>query len=74
VLTALKRGTTINRTVKKYGGWIIFVASTIPNPFFDFVGLSAGLTNYPFAKFMILVVAGRVIRAFVASYLGYTLK
>jgi len=54
----------------KYGGWAVLLAAAIPNPFFDFVGLASGLAGYPFPKFMLLVLIGRLIRALSASYLG----
>lgn len=57
--------------VKKYGGWIIFIGAALPNPFFDFWGLAAGLAEYSFSKFVKLVIVARIIRALITSYLGF---
>jgi membrane protein YqaA with SNARE-associated domain len=57
--------------VSKYGGVIIFIGAAIPNPLFDLWGLAAGLTNYSFRKFLIIVLFARIIRSMLVSFLGY---
>lgn len=61
----------VKLVVSEKGGSVIFFGAIIPNPFFDLWGLAAGLANYPFRKFMILVMTARILRALIVSLLGY---
>lgn len=60
----------INNYFHKYGGWIIFIISFVPNPFFDSMGIIAGVFHYPVWKFFLLVFLGRFIRYFFLAQFG----
>lgn len=57
----------------KFGGLFIFVMAAIPNPFFDAIGVVAGLFHYPMKKFFSYVFVGRLIRNILLAYLGSAL-
>ena len=56
-------------------GWIfLFLFSSVPNPFFDIVGLAAGVARIPLWQFYGSVLAGKTIKSTVIAYgcsLGY---
>jgi membrane protein YqaA with SNARE-associated domain len=54
--------TKINQFMKINGSLTIFVLSVIPNPFFDIAGITAGATNFPFWKFVLLSFFGKWIK------------
>ncbi len=56
--------------VLKYGGWAILVFATIPNPFFDFAGLAAGVTKMPLWRFLIFCWIGKVIKMLLFAFAG----
>lgn len=62
----------IEGRVKKYGLWTIFFLALIPNPLFDVAGLAAGALGIKWWKFLLVVIAGKTIRAIVFAYIGYT--
>ena len=55
---------------KKYGYVLVFVLSFIPNPFFDAIGLVAGIFKYSPLKFFITVFVGRFLRYYVFAKFG----
>jgi membrane protein YqaA with SNARE-associated domain len=57
----------------KFGGALVLLLSLIPNPFFDAIGVVAGLFKYPIKKFFIYVFAGRLVRNIILAYLGSAL-
>lgn len=57
----------------KFGGALVLLLSLIPNPFFDAIGVVAGLFRYPLKKFFIYVFVGRLIRNILLAYLGKAL-
>ena len=50
------------------GGLALFVLSVIPNPLFDIAGIAAGSLRYPLRKFLLYVLAGKVIKFVVVAY------
>lgn len=54
----------------KHGVLIIFLLAIIPNPFFDAIGVLAGVVNYPPLKFFIIMLVGRFIRYWVLAQAG----
>ena len=54
----------------KHGGWLIIVLAFIPNPFFDAIGIVAGLALYPLRKFLALVFIGRFARDLIVAFIG----
>lgn len=55
---------------KKFGGIILFIFALIPNPFFDSIGLIAGIFHYNIWKYLLIVFVGRLIRFFLLATLG----
>lgn len=54
----------------RHGELIIFIIAIIPNPFFDAVGILAGIVNYPPAKFFVIMLVGRFIRYWALAQAG----
>ncbi len=60
----------VHAWVVKYGGWAILVFATIPNPFFDFAGLAAGVTRMPFWRFLLFCWIGKIIKMLAFAFAG----
>ena len=56
---------------RHYGGIAIFVFSLAPFLPFDLAGIVAGAMRYPFWKFLLATLAGRLVRSFSECYLVY---
>jgi uncharacterized membrane protein YdjX (TVP38/TMEM64 family) len=56
--------------VRKYGGWAIMVLSAIPNPFFDVVGIAAGVAKMPIQTFLIFTWIGQLIKMTAVGFAG----
>ena len=52
----------IKRWMERRGALTLFVMSTIPNPAFDLVGLTAGAVQMPMRRFFFSVLAGKTIK------------
>ena len=50
------------------GMLVLFVLSIVPNPVFDFVGIAAGSTRFPFRRFVVTVFAGKMLKGLIVSY------
>ena len=46
---------TLKYWMERRGALLLFVASALPNPLFDLVGVAAGSTRYPVERFMLAV-------------------
>lgn len=57
----------------RHGALIIFIIAIIPNPFFDAVGILAGIVNYPAIKFFVIMLFGRFIRYWALAQVGSNL-
>ena len=57
----------------RYGVLIIFVVAIIPNPFFDAIGILAGVLNYPPMRFFVIILIGRFIRYWALAQFGSNL-
>ena len=60
----------IHPWVVKYGGWAILIFSAIPNPFFDLVGIAAGISKMPFWRFMLSCWVGQIIKMSFFAFAG----
>lgn len=60
------------RLFHKTGIFVIFIFAFIPNPFFDAIGILAGIFHFPPARFFIILLAGRFLRSLLLAYLGST--
>ncbi len=56
--------------MQRYGLPTLFVLSVIPDPIFEFAGITAGATRMGFRKFMLVVVAGNCLRGLLVVYFG----
>jgi uncharacterized membrane protein YdjX (TVP38/TMEM64 family) len=56
--------------VRKYGGWAILFLSAIPNPFFDVVGIAAGVAKMPLRTFLFFTWIGQLIKMTVVGFAG----
>lgn len=54
----------------RYGGWILLGFAFIPNPFFDSIGIIAGVFRYPLWKYFVIVLVGRFIRYYMLARFG----
>ncbi len=54
----------------KYGFILIVFFSFVPNPFFDAIGIFAGLFSYNPIRFFAYVLIGRFLRNLALAYLG----
>jgi membrane protein YqaA with SNARE-associated domain len=46
----------------RYGLWVIFVLSVIPNPLFDLAGIAAGALKIPVHRFLVACWIGKTIK------------
>jgi membrane protein DedA with SNARE-associated domain len=70
VIENWKRYARITAWVRKYGGPAIMLLAAIPNPFFDLVGVAAGVLKMPIHKFFLWVLPGQIIKMLIISYVG----
>jgi membrane protein DedA with SNARE-associated domain len=54
----------------RYGMVTLFVLSAIPNPLFEFAGLTAGSVRMQFRRFFVSVTAGKIVRGLLLAYFG----
>jgi len=60
------------RLMKRWGVWFIMILAFIPNPAFDIVGILAGALRMPVAKFLWGTFLGKLLRALLLAYGGYS--
>lgn len=53
---------------KNNGLAIIFILSAIPNPFFDLAGIAAGSSKYPWQKFLLACIAGKIVQVTIIAH------
>ena len=58
----------VARWMRRRGMLLLLLASAIPNPLFDLVGIAAGTAKYPFRRFMIVVFCGKMFKALMVAY------
>lgn len=54
----------------RHGALIIFLLAVLPNPFFDAIGILAGVVNYPVLRFFVIMFVGRFIRYWALAQVG----
>jgi uncharacterized membrane protein YdjX (TVP38/TMEM64 family) len=54
----------------RWGMWVIFTLSLIPNPLFDLAGITAGALGVPVWRFLMACWAGKVLKMTIVAYLG----
>jgi membrane protein YqaA with SNARE-associated domain len=48
--------------MQRYGLWVIFVLSVIPNPLFDLAGIAAGALKVPVHQFLLVCWLGKTVK------------
>jgi len=61
---------TISKFVHKHSFSGIFLLALIPNPFFDFAGITAGAAGLSAKQFLFATWLGKTIRFIIISYMG----
>lgn len=56
--------------MRRYGSLTIFLFALTWIPF-DLAGIAAGALRFPFRKFLLMTIAGRLLRSFTECYLAY---
>lgn len=59
-----------NWLMSRYGLATLLVLAAVPNPAFEFAGITAGAVRFPFPRFMAAVAVGKIIRGITLAYLG----
>jgi len=54
--------------IEKRGTPVLFLASLIPNPIFDLIGITAGAVRFPFLRFLATVLSGKTIKGVLIGY------
>ncbi len=54
----------------RWAGAGVFLLSALPNPFFDFAGIAAGLMGMKWYEFLFWCIAGRIVRFIMLAYAG----
>ncbi|MDI6768206.1 MAG: VTT domain-containing protein [Anaerolineales bacterium] len=66
-----KRYEKITAWVRKHGGPAILLLAALPHPFFDLVGVAAGVLKMPLWKFLLWCWPGQMIKMLYVAYAGY---
>jgi len=70
VIEDRERYAQLERLERRYGVWVIFVLSVIPNPIFDLAGIAAGMLKFPIQRFFIACWAGKTIKTILVALAG----
>jgi uncharacterized membrane protein YdjX (TVP38/TMEM64 family) len=60
----------IRRWMERYGAWVIFAMSAVPNPVFDIAGITAGIMRIPVWLFLLAACAGNIFKATLVALAG----
>lgn len=60
----------IQRWMRRYGLWVLFVMAAIPNPFFDVAGMVSGMLRIPVGRFFVAAWAGNLTKATTIALIG----
>jgi membrane protein DedA with SNARE-associated domain len=60
----------VERLMLRWGFLTLLVLSAVPNPVFEFAGISAGAVRMSFWRFLLPVAIGKTLRAFLLVFLG----
>jgi membrane protein DedA with SNARE-associated domain len=63
----------VDRLMANYGFITLLVLSAIPNPFFEFAGITAGAVRMNFWRFLLAVAIGKTIRVILLVIIGQAL-
>ncbi len=71
IVADLKGYAKVERWMKRRGGIILFLVSAIPNVLIKAAVVCAGALRYPFWKFFLYVLAGKMIKSAFFAVTGY---
>lgn len=60
----------LEKHFQRHGALIIFIMAIIPNPFFDAIGILAGVLNYSPIRFFVIMLVGRFLRYWALAQFG----
>lgn len=60
----------IHGWMTRFGLWVIFVLSMVPNPLFDVAGIASGVMKIPVWKFLAVTWVGKVIKSTLVALAG----
>jgi membrane protein DedA with SNARE-associated domain len=60
----------VDRLMLRWGFLTLLVLAAIPNPFFEFAGITAGAVRMNFWRFLLAVAIGKTIRALTLVFVG----
>ncbi len=68
---ALRRaGALVDRLMLRWGFLTLLVLSAVPNPLFEFAGITAGVVRMNFWRFLLAVAIGKTMRALTLALVG----
>ena len=68
---ALRRaGAFVDQLMLRWGFLTLLVLSAVPNPLFEFAGITAGVVRMNFWRFMLAVAIGKTMRALMLAFVG----
>ncbi|HEX5479619.1 MAG TPA: VTT domain-containing protein [Dehalococcoidia bacterium] len=67
---ALWFGRFVQRLMRRHAVPTVFILSAIPNPALELAGISAGASGVGFWRFLVPVVAGKIVRGLILVYLA----
>ena len=59
---------SVQRWVGRRGGVVLFLLAVVPNPLFDLAGVAAGMLRFPLWRFLLIVLAGKLIKSLAVAY------
>ncbi len=62
---------TLMETHTKFTNLILFIAASIPNPFFDLVGMASGALRLPILRFLSITFLGNLLKMLSIAYAGH---
>lgn len=57
----------------RYGDWAFFLLAATPKPVPDLAGVAAGVMRYSVVRFLLVVWAGKALKALAFAVIGYHL-
>lgn len=60
----------VQRWMARFGLWVIFLLSLVPNPLFDVAGITSGVMKIPVWKFLAVTWVGKVIKSTLVALAG----
>ena len=63
-------GAFVDRLMLRWGFLTLLVLSAVPNPLFEFAGITAGVVRMNFWRFMLAVATGKTMRARAVAFVG----